>query len=134
MIITVSYNNIPDFPAVQSYTRHCLKEIFHSIYMIRSCLWQLLEEKIAASLDFTWVQRFFLLTTVKDRIIHTHKRNARTIYSLSSFLFMCIPKFFQSNREFDSWILKKVIAGRIKPAFFMSNFLFYYVLVCDSVV
>ena len=37
-------------------------------------------------------------------------------------------------REFDSWIFKKVIAGRIKPAFFMSNFLFLYVLVCNSVV
>ena len=34
-------------------------------------------------------------------------------------------------REFDSWILKKVIAGRIKPA--MSNFSFYYVLVYNLV-
>ena len=27
-------------------------------------------------------------------------------------------------REFDSWISEKVPAGRIKPAFFVSNFLF----------
>ena len=38
------------------------------------------------------------------------------------------------SREFDSRIFKKVIAGRIKPAFFMSNFSFWYVLVCNSVV
>ena len=28
------------------------------------------------------------------------------------------------TREFDSWISEKVPAGRIKPAFFVSNFLF----------
>lgn len=28
------------------------------------------------------------------------------------------------SREFDSWISEKVPAGRIKPAFFVSNFLF----------
>ena len=36
-------------------------------------------------------------------------------------------------REFDSCILKKVLAGRIKPAFFVSTFLFlgmlFYVIV-----
>lgn len=37
-------------------------------------------------------------------------------------------------REFDSLILEKALAGRIKPAFFMSNFMFLYVLVCNSVV
>lgn len=31
-------------------------------------------------------------------------------------------------REFDSYTAKKVSAGRIKPAFFMSNFLFLYML------
>ena len=25
-------------------------------------------------------------------------------------------------REFDSWILEKTLAGRMKPAFFVSNF------------
>ena len=38
------------------------------------------------------------------------------------------------NREFDSWILEKYLAGLIKPAFFMSNFPFLYVLVCNSVL
>ena len=38
------------------------------------------------------------------------------------------------SREFDSWILEKYLAGLIKPAFFMSNFLFLYVLVCNSVL
>ena len=37
-------------------------------------------------------------------------------------------------REFDSWILEKYLAGLIKPAFFMSNFPFLYVLVCNSVL
>ena len=38
-----------------------------------------------------------------------------------------------NTREFDSWISKKVLTGRIKPAFFMSNFpflcLLFYVIV-----
>ena len=38
------------------------------------------------------------------------------------------------SREFDSWILEKYLAGLIKPAFFMSNFPFLYVLVCNSVL
>ena len=37
-------------------------------------------------------------------------------------------------REFDSRILEKYLAGLIKPAFFMSNFPFLYVLVCNSVL
>ena len=37
-------------------------------------------------------------------------------------------------REFDSCIIKNYLAGLIKPAFFMSNFMFLYVLVCNSVV
>ena len=40
----------------------------------------------------------------------------------------------QRAREFDSCVIQKVLAGRIKPAFFMSNFPFFYVLVCNSVV
>ena len=32
------------------------------------------------------------------------------------------------SREFDSYILKKQVAGHIKPAFFMSTFLFYSML------
>ena len=31
-------------------------------------------------------------------------------------------------REFDSCILEKVLAGRIKPAFFVSNILFYCIV------
>ena len=31
----------------------------------------------------------------------------------------------KNAREFDSLILEKVLAGRIKPAFFVSTFLFY---------
>ena len=31
-------------------------------------------------------------------------------------------------REFDSWIIEKMLAGRIKPAFFVSTFLFYCML------
>ena len=40
----------------------------------------------------------------------------------------------QINREFDSCIIKNYLAGLIKPAFFMSNFMFLYVLVYNSVV
>ena len=32
------------------------------------------------------------------------------------------------TREFDSCILEKVLAGRIKPAFFVSNILFYCIV------
>lgn len=39
-----------------------------------------------------------------------------------------------ASREFDSCIIKNYLAGLIKPAFFMSNFMFLYVLVCNSVV
>ena len=31
-------------------------------------------------------------------------------------------------REFDSWIIPKIPAGRIRPAFFVSNILFLYML------
>ena len=44
----------------------------------------------------------------------------------------CLPCCW--SREFDSWILEKYLAGLIKPAFFMSNFPFLYVLVCNSVL
>ena len=39
-------------------------------------------------------------------------------------------------REFDSWIVKKVLAGRIKPASFVSNFCFYicyFLLLCGII-
>ena len=35
-------------------------------------------------------------------------------------------------REFDSWILEKVLAGRIKPAFFVSIFLFFLVVISGN--
>ena len=31
------------------------------------------------------------------------------------------------NRAFDSLIIQKVVAGRIKPALFLSTFLLYYI-------
>jgi len=31
------------------------------------------------------------------------------------------------TREFDSFIFQKILTGLIKPGFFMSNFLFYYI-------
>jgi len=37
-------------------------------------------------------------------------------------------KFFQHTREFDSWILEKQLAGIDFPAFFVSNFLFLYIV------
>ncbi len=37
-------------------------------------------------------------------------------------------------REFDSYISQKIAAGRIKPAFFMSFFVFIYVILCYCVI
>ena len=35
---------------------------------------------------------------------------------------------FLLAREFDSCIIKKYLAGLINPAFFMSNILFYFIV------
>ena len=45
-----------------------------------------------------------------------------------------ISFYVQAEIHNNEDILEKVFAGRIKPAFFMSKFLFLYVLVCNSVV
>ena len=39
-----------------------------------------------------------------------------------------IEQGYLNTREFDSWISRKVLAGLIKPAFFMSIFMFYMLL------
>ena len=38
------------------------------------------------------------------------------------------------TREFDSWILKKMLAGLIIPAFFVSNFLFYFIVLSSNIM
>ena len=52
-----------------------------------------------------------------------------------TFLFQNLNYYKQSTREFDSWISEKVPAGRIKPAFFVSNFfVFIYCILLQCVV
>ena len=41
---------------------------------------------------------------------------------LKKFVMEGNPVCRKEAREFDSWISEKVPAGRIKPAFFVSNF------------
>ena len=36
-------------------------------------------------------------------------------------------------REFDSCTIKKLLAGRIKPALFLSNFSFYYLVIFGDI-
>ena len=46
------------------------------------------------------------------------------------------PKGSGFPREFNSWIIKKVLAGRIKPAFLCQIFRFYicyFMLLCDII-
>ena len=38
-----------------------------------------------------------------------------------------------TGREFDSCIIKKLLTGRIKPVFFLSSFLFYYLVIFSDV-
>ena len=42
-------------------------------------------------------------------------------------------KQVENTREFDSSIFKKSIAGLVKPAFFMSNFLFLGIAIYGNV-
>lgn len=43
-------------------------------------------------------------------------------------------KFHQYNiREFDSCIIEKILAGLIKPALFLSSFLFYQLVIFSDV-
>ena len=37
------------------------------------------------------------------------------------------------TREFDSCIIRKVLAGRVKPVFFLSSFSFYYLVIFSDV-
>ena len=45
----------------------------------------------------------------------------------------CFQDFFKERREFDSCIIKKVLAGLIKPVLFLSNFSFYYLVIFSDI-
>ena len=78
---------------------------------------------------------FYLIITHSKFLSIDITQNQRfRFYFFGSCIFIKNMPLWHSNREFDSGIIKNHPAGLIKPAFFMSNFMFLYVLVYNSVV
>ncbi len=76
--------------------------------------------------------RGFTSNSAKKSMIFTEYCRSKAI-QISLFNRKFEKAWLSAFREFDSCIIKKVLAGLIKPVLFLSNFSFYYLVIFSDI-